>query len=109
MVSLHTNTIQDCSDISVALYRLAMFMTAHTEVPFKQITLYCSGHKVGWFYCPFVFEKAASANDGFFCEFDVMKYIPKIFENIALDSGNKITKSLPLGHLGAFDSYFKGC
>ena len=28
-----------------------------------------------------------------------MKYIPKILNNIALDSGNKITKSVPLGHL----------
>ena len=35
-----------------------------------------------------------------------MKYIPKILNNIALDSGNKITQSIPLGHLGDFDSMF---
>ena len=35
-----------------------------------------------------------------------MKYIPKILNNIALDSGNKIIKSIPLGHLGNFDSMF---
>lgn len=105
-VPLHTQTIQECLDISVILYRFAMFMTSHAEVPFKRITLYHNGHKAGWFYCPLVSEKAASGNDGFYCEFDVMKYIPKILDNIALDSGNKITKSIPLGHLSNFESMF---
>ena len=35
-----------------------------------------------------------------------MKYIPKILNNIALDSGNKITQSIPLGHLGDFNSMY---
>ena len=35
-----------------------------------------------------------------------MKYVPKILNNIALDSGNKITKSVPLGHLANTDSVF---
>lgn len=106
MVPLHTKNIQECSDISAVLYRLAMFMTSHAEVPFKRITLYHSSLKVGWFYCPLVSEKAASGNDVFFYESDVMKYIPKILNNIALDSGNKITKSIPLGHLSDFESMF---
>lgn len=106
IVPLHTRTIQECSDISCILYRLAMFMTSHAEVPFKKITLYRGGHKVGWFYCPLVSEKTVSGNDGFFYEFDVMKYVPKILNNIALDSGNKITKSIPLGHLSDFESEF---
>ncbi len=41
-----------------------------------------------------------------YCEFDVLKYIPKILNNIALDSGNRITKSIPLGHLGNIDTMF---
>ncbi len=106
IVPLHTQTIQECSDISIVLNRLAMFMTSHVEVPFKRITLYHNGFKVGWFYCPLVSEKTVSGNDGFFYEFDVMKYIPKILNNIALDSGNKITKSIPLGHLSDFESMF---
>lgn len=105
-IPLHNKTIQECSDISVVLNRLAMFMTSHSEVPFKRITLYSKGHKAGWFYCPLVSEKAVSGNDGFFYEFDVMKYIPKILNNIAFDSGNKIAKSVPLGHLGTLDSMF---
>lgn len=44
--------------------------------------------------------------NGLFYEFDIMKYIPKLLNNIALDSGNKITQSIPLGHLGNFDSMF---
>jgi len=105
-IPLHRKTIQECSDISVVLNRFAMFMTSHLEVPFKRITLYSKGHKAGWFYCPLVSEKAVSGNGGFFYEFDVMKYIPKIINNIALDSGNKITTSVPLGHLGNFESMF---
>lgn len=34
-----------------------------------------------------------------FYEFDVLKYVPAILKNIALDTGNKITRSVPLGHL----------
>lgn len=105
-IPLHSKTIQECSDISVVLNRLAMFMTSHSEVSFKRITLYSKGHKAGWFYCPLVSEKAVSGNDVFFYEFDVMKYIPKILNNMALDSGNKITTSVPLGHLGTLDTMF---
>jgi hypothetical protein len=106
LVPLKTVEIQECDEISTVLYRLAMFMTSHSEVPFKQITLYKDGRKVGWFYCPFVSIEASSRGEVMFYEFDVMRYIPKILNNIALDSGNKITQSIPLGHLGNFDSLF---
>lgn len=106
LVPLKTVEIQECYDISMILYRLAMFMTSHSEVPFKQITLYKDGRLVGWFYCPFVSKEASSGSDVIFYELDVMRYVPKILNNIALDSGNKITQSIPLGHLGNFDSLF---
>lgn len=106
LIPVVTEKIEECYDIAKILYRLAMFMTAYVEVPFKQITLYKNDMKVGWFYCPFVSENAASWFDGKFYEFDVMKYIPKILNNISLDSGNKITKSIPLGHLSNHDSLF---
>ena len=35
-----------------------------------------------------------------------MKYLPKILNNIALDSGNRISQSIPLGHLQDADSLF---
>ena len=106
LIPSKTNAIQECYDISVVLYRLAMFMTSNSEVPFKRITLYNKGLKAGWFYCPLLSQNASSWYDGFFHELDVMKYVPKILGNIALDSGNKITQSIPLGHLGNFDSMY---
>ena len=35
-----------------------------------------------------------------------MKYVPRILDNIAKDSGNRITQSIPLGHLSGFDTLF---
>lgn len=106
LIPLYTNKIQECYNISIILYRLAMFMTSEAEVPFKQITLYKNREKVGWFYCSLVSEDAISVHDISYSEFDVLKYIPKILNNIALDSGNKITRSIPLGHLGNTDTLF---
>ncbi len=53
-----------------------------------------------------VSEKAVSWSDGFFYQFDIMKYVPRILNNIAKDSGSRITQSIPLGHLGTFDTLF---
>lgn len=106
ILPLHTNEIQECHDITNVLHRLAMFMTSNAEVPFKRITLYRQGLKAGWFYCSLISEDIVGGHGGFFHEFDVMKYIPKILNNIALDSGNKITQSIPLGHLGNFNSMY---
>lgn len=52
LVSLQTDQIQECYDISVVMYRLAMFMTSCADVPFKQITLYKNGLVKAWFHCP---------------------------------------------------------
>lgn len=106
LIPLYTNNIQECYNISTVLYRLAMFLTSEAEVPFKQIALYKNREKVGWFYCSLVSEDAISVHDISYCEFDVLKYIPKILNNVALDSGNKITRSIPLGHLGNTDTLF---
>lgn len=106
LIPLHTNEIQECYNVAMVFYRFAMFMMSQAEVPFKRITLYKSGQKVGWFYCPLISEEVISYCDIHYCEFDVLKYIPKILNNIALDSGNKITQSIPLGHLGNIDAMF---
>lgn len=103
---LQTDDIQELYNISMVLYRLAMFMLSTSEVPFQQITLYKNGLKTGWFYCPMVSEEAASWSDGFFYQFDAMKYVPRILNNIAKDSGSRITKSIPLGHLETFYTLF---
>ena len=74
-------------------------MISRADVPFKEIILYKNGIKNGWFYCPLVCESASSFKEVAFGDFDVMKYIPKILNNISLDAGNEIKNSIPLGHL----------
>ena len=81
-------------------------MTSNADVKMKHITLYNKGIKRGWFFCPAVSEDVFSVYDFRFHEFDVMKYIPKILQNIASDAGNKITKSVPLGHIRKDDNLF---
>lgn len=49
LLPLHNGRIQECYDISVVLYRLAMFVMSSAEVPFRQITLYKSGIEKGGF------------------------------------------------------------
>lgn len=109
-LTLSKKQIQECYDITVILHRLAMFMTSHAEVPFKRIVLFKGKNRVGRLYCPFISEDELSASVTFFgirfMDFDVNKYIPRIIENIAKDSGQKITCSIPMGHLPSGDSRF---
>lgn len=106
LLRLHTDDIQELYDISTILYRFSMFMLSTAQTPFQQITLYKAGKKTGWFFCPLVSEEAVSRNEVFFYQLDIMKYVPRILDNIAKDSGNRITQSIPLGHLGGFDTLF---
>ena len=107
LVPLVTSGIQECYDIAKVLHRFVMFMVSYSDVSFKRICLYNKNNLVvGLFYCPLILEEAASTLDMHFYEFNVMKYAPKILDNIALDTGNKITRSIPLGHLGNFNSLF---
>lgn len=106
LIPLHTDKILECNNISIVFYRLAMFMMSQADVPFKRITLYKQKKMVGWFYCPLISKEVISSSDFLYCKFDVLKYIPKILNNIALDSGNKITQSIPLGHLGNINATF---
>ena len=106
VLSLHTHDIQECYDLSVVLSRLASFMTSRTEEAFKRISLYHQGKPAGWFFCPLVSEKTESVYESVFYDFSVMDVVPKVLNNIALDAGNMITKSIPLGYLGNFDTLF---
>lgn len=105
-VGTQTEDIQEIYNLSVVFNRLAIFMVSQADVSFKRITLYKNEYKIGWFYSPLVSDKAVSVSDFRFCRFDVMKYLPKILNNIALDSGNRISQSIPLGHLQDADSLF---
>ena len=110
ILTLSKKQIQECYNIAVVLHRLAMFMTSYAEVPFKRIVLFKGDNRVGWLYCPFISEDEISASVTFFgtrfMDFDVNKYIPRIIENIAKDSGRIITDSVPMGHLPRGDSRY---
>lgn len=106
IIPLHKGNILECYDLVCIMNRLAMFTTSQAVVPFKTIILYKQGKKAGWFYCPLMTDEPYVRNEFAFFEFNVMKYIPKILNNIALDSGNRITRSIPLGHLETNDSRF---
>lgn len=100
IVPLSSGNIQEYYTLTRVLQRFAAFMVSQFDAPFQKITLYRNELVEGWFYCKLVSENAVSSGfDVLFYEFDVMKYVPKILNNIALDSGSKITKSVPLGHL----------
>lgn len=103
MIPLVSNEIRECYAISRILHRFAMFMISKADVYFKKIILYKKGVVVGWLYCNFVSEKAVSGYESLFFKFDVMRYVPRILNNIALNPESKITQSVPLGHLGNFD------
>lgn len=106
LLSLHSNNIQECYDLSIVLYRLAMYMISCENVPFKTVTLYQEGIKAGWFFSPLITQESFSGYGIHFHDFDVMKYIPKILNNIAREVGNEITESVPLGYLGDIDNMF---
>lgn len=99
LIPFENDNLQQILDITTVLNRLAMFLHSFAEIPFKRITLYKDSLPMGRFYCPLILENAVSLEETFFREFDVNKYVPLILNNIALDSGNRITKSIPLGHL----------
>jgi hypothetical protein len=99
LIPLKFGEIQECYNISIVLKRFTMFMISRSDIAFKRISLYNKGFIAGWFYYNRISEEPTSVYDVLFCEFDVMKYTPKILNNIALDVCNKITQSIPLGHL----------
>ena len=106
LITLYSNDIQECNDLSMVLHRLSLFMTSYAEVPFKRIGLYKNGLLSGWFYSPLVSEEIVSSYDVFFRDLDVMQYVPKILNNLAKDIGNEIKDSVPLGFLGTDESMF---
>ncbi len=106
LLNLNERTIQEYYSLSVVINRLATFMTSYSKTSFKRITLYKKGMKRGWLYTPIVLENSFSGYDVVFNNFEVMNYIPKILNNIALDTGNQIEKSIPLGHIKDDNSTF---
>ena len=98
-IRLKEGTILECAEIVRTLHRFSMFMNSQADVSFKRIALYNDGMLAGWFCSDNICEDNISVKDVMFFELDVMKFVPKILNNIAQDCGSKITRSVPLGHL----------
>ncbi len=91
-------TIIEYYTLATVFQRLSIFMTSENKPAIKNVNLYHDGHYAGRFYCRYHTKQTGDWNDVRFYEFDVMKYIPKILGNIALNTGTEITHSVPLGH-----------
>lgn len=99
IVPLKTGSLEECYILSRVLQRSVAFFMSRMDVSFKRVALYRNELPTGWFYSKLVSEEAVSCEDMLFYDFDVMKYVPKVINNIALNPKNIITKSIPLGHL----------
>lgn len=107
ILELKRKDIYECYELSNVLYRLACFMTSSIDKPFKKIVLYKDNESVGCFCCPFVNDRSFKKYGSTFYNFDVMRYIPRIIDNITLDTGNEISRSVPLGYLTDSESMYK--
>lgn len=106
IISPTSNKIKNIYKLIKILHRFSMFMTSQSDVRFKEIILYKNNIRVGFLYCPMIEYDKISTGTIIFKDFDIMKYVPKILNNLALDSGIKIKNSIPLGHLGTADNKF---
>lgn len=82
-IRLKEGTILECAEIVRVLHRFSIFMNSQADVSFKRIVLYNDGMLAGWFYSDNICEDNISAKDVMFFELDVMKFVPKILNNIS--------------------------
>ncbi len=98
--------IKRCYEITMLMERFAKFMSSSADVTFRRIALLKENIPTAYFYCNSVSNQPICDYDAFFYNLDVMKYVPKILANLALDLDNKITQSMNVGHIGGFEESF---
>ncbi|MEG2054878.1 MAG: hypothetical protein RRY79_01510 [Clostridia bacterium] len=106
VVSLNSTDIKECFRITTLMERFMTFMSNSSDVYFRCITLTNKGLPSAFFHCKSISEKLSTGLDVLFYKFDVMRYSPKILQNLAENPGNKITTSMTLGHIGNLESMF---
>lgn len=92
--------------IVILLERFMKFISNSSDVYFRRITFTDGVRPAAFFYCKSVSEKSSGGMDVFYHDFNVMKYVPKIIENLAKELGNRITESVTLGHIENYESMF---
>ena len=106
VVSLNSTDIRECYKIVILLERFMKFISNSSDVYFRRITFTDGVRPAAFFYCKSVSEKSSGGMDVFYHDFNVMKYVPKIIENLAKELGNRITESVTLGHIENYESMF---
>lgn len=103
----HDSTdIKKCYEITSLMERFVRFMAPFADVAFRMVTLLKDDRPVAHFYCNIISNQPMSDYDTFFHDLDVMKYVPRILANLALDLDNKITQSMNVGHIGGFEEQY---
>lgn len=97
---------EHCYKIVILLERFMKFISNSSDVYFRRITFTDGVRPAAFFYCKSVSEKSSGGMDVFYHDFNVMKYVPKIIENLAKELGNRITESVTLGHIENYESMF---
>ncbi|NFA41954.1 hypothetical protein EXM65_05010 [Clostridium botulinum] len=105
-IDLHENCIEEFYKITLLLCRFIKFLTSFSDVTFERITLRSNSLNKAFFYCKYISDDFTIDLDIMFCKFDVQKYISPILNNIALDLGAKISKSIPLGHISNYEKAY---
>lgn len=106
VISLSSTDIKECYKVVILLERFMKFTSKSSDAYFQHIALTDGEHPAAFFYCKSVSEKSSGGTDVFYHDFDVMKYAPKIIENLAKELGSRITESITLGHIGNFELLF---
>jgi len=105
-INLHKNCIEEFYKITLLLCRFIKFATSFSDVTFERITLCSNSLNKAFFYCKYISDDFTVDLDIMFCKFDVKKFVPPILNNISLDLGAKISKSIPLGHIPNYEKTY---
>lgn len=105
-ITLSQSDIYECRQLVLLMERLSSFLTSCPRITFNHISLFNKGFPEATFYCKQVCDDAFLDFDIIFYQFSVDTYIPRILQHLAAENDTKITKSIPLGHLGEYNSPF---
>ncbi len=105
-ISLKKGDLLECLKLTVLIERFTKFMCSCPNFESKSILLYRSSLRYGRFFYKFEKPETHDYLDTRFYDYDVNKYTSKILNNIAIDLGSEVTRSIPLGHLTEFDRFY---
>lgn len=88
-----------CLELSKLIQRMMIFIAGTSKVFFSSIEAYDSVVPAFAFYYEAVSDRGCYDSAVRYYQFDVDKFLPPILQNLALDPGDTITKSIPLGHI----------